>query len=485
MLLLITQTFAPCGIRTLIESSQSVSDFYAGKSVLVTGGTGFIGKVYIEKLLRSCKDINKVFILIRQKKGENIESRLNHMIKNPIFDKLKKTKPQVFNKLVPISGDICEPKLGIKLEDEQTLKDEVSVVYHSAATVKYREPLHVVMNINFEGTRRMLDLCKGMRNLQSFLYVSTAFAQAMDHDLYEKVYPAPARVEEVYDFLKKFPNDSEETAKFIGRHPTTYTFTKCLTENYVGENPEIPTTIIRPSGVVSTYKEPVKGWLDNWLGTTGVLFDVVRGSNHYIMLKNKNIIGDLIPVDYLVNLCLVAAAKQNSENSSAPVYNGTSSGSNPTTWYKFYQVFIEESLKFGFYEKRPYAVFTKSKKLVDLLTFFGMKIPAHVADLLLRLQGKEPRNVKKLQRVLMTRWSMEWFQQKQCVFKNDKARALYASLSDADKAKFPCDPSDIDWNEYLRIYFKGVTEYLLPSLLAKEKTTFVPKPDWSKQMILK
>lgn len=41
-------------------------------------------QAYIEKLLRGCEDIDKVFILIRQKKGEPIEARVSQMIKNPV-----------------------------------------------------------------------------------------------------------------------------------------------------------------------------------------------------------------------------------------------------------------------------------------------------------------------------------------------------------------------------------------------------------------
>lgn len=51
---------------------SNIENFYAGKSVLVTGATGFVGKVFVEKLLRSCTLINKVYIIIRTKRnGEN------------------------------------------------------------------------------------------------------------------------------------------------------------------------------------------------------------------------------------------------------------------------------------------------------------------------------------------------------------------------------------------------------------------------------
>ena len=56
--------------------NQSVSRFYDGKSVFLTGGTGFIGKVILEKLLRACPGVVKIFFLIRPKKGLECDERL-------------------------------------------------------------------------------------------------------------------------------------------------------------------------------------------------------------------------------------------------------------------------------------------------------------------------------------------------------------------------------------------------------------------------
>ncbi|CAF4759815.1 unnamed protein product, partial [Rotaria socialis] len=45
--------------------TSSISEFYEGKTVLVYGSTTFPGKVLIEKLLRSCPDINKIYCPIQ------------------------------------------------------------------------------------------------------------------------------------------------------------------------------------------------------------------------------------------------------------------------------------------------------------------------------------------------------------------------------------------------------------------------------------
>jgi thioester reductase-like protein len=58
---------------------SEIASFYKNKSIFITGATGFIGKVLIEKLLRSCYDLDKIYLLVRSKKGHNPNQRLNDL----------------------------------------------------------------------------------------------------------------------------------------------------------------------------------------------------------------------------------------------------------------------------------------------------------------------------------------------------------------------------------------------------------------------
>lgn len=62
-----------CGLDP--PSSMPVTDFYSNATVLITGGTGFVGKVLTEKLLRAF-GLRKIYMLIRSKDNMSVHERL-------------------------------------------------------------------------------------------------------------------------------------------------------------------------------------------------------------------------------------------------------------------------------------------------------------------------------------------------------------------------------------------------------------------------
>lgn len=66
------------------EYVDTIAQSYEGKTIFITGGTGFIGKVLIEKLLRRCSDVKRIYLLLRGKKEENPENRLKQQFENPV-----------------------------------------------------------------------------------------------------------------------------------------------------------------------------------------------------------------------------------------------------------------------------------------------------------------------------------------------------------------------------------------------------------------
>lgn len=63
---------------------MSVREFYRDRSIFITGGTGFMGKVLVEKLLRSCPDIKNIYLLMRPKKNQDVQQRLQELLDAPV-----------------------------------------------------------------------------------------------------------------------------------------------------------------------------------------------------------------------------------------------------------------------------------------------------------------------------------------------------------------------------------------------------------------
>jgi fatty acyl-CoA reductase len=64
--------------------SLSIAEFYKGCSVFITGATGFIGKVLVEKLLRYCPEIGCLYLLMRPLPGKDPAHRLQELINNQV-----------------------------------------------------------------------------------------------------------------------------------------------------------------------------------------------------------------------------------------------------------------------------------------------------------------------------------------------------------------------------------------------------------------
>lgn len=94
-----------------------------------------MGKALIEKLLRSCYTLGKIYVLIRPKKGVAIEQRLEALLNCKLYERLRREQPQTLAKVVPIAGDVMQLGLGISEPDLARLRN-VNIVYHSAASVR-------------------------------------------------------------------------------------------------------------------------------------------------------------------------------------------------------------------------------------------------------------------------------------------------------------------------------------------------------------
>ncbi|KAH6935249.1 hypothetical protein HPB50_004818 [Hyalomma asiaticum] len=124
----------PAGVPGNNDESQ-IARFYQDQVVFITGGTSFIGKVLLEKLLRSCS-VLRVYLLVRNQHGLEADERLEAMLSTDMFQRVRLEAPEALGRVKAVAGDISLPGLGLSDTDKQTLIEQVSVVFHLAATIR-------------------------------------------------------------------------------------------------------------------------------------------------------------------------------------------------------------------------------------------------------------------------------------------------------------------------------------------------------------
>ena len=67
-----------------------IAEIFEGREILLTGGTGFLGKVIIEKYLRCIPGVGKIYLLVRPKKGKDPKQRLDEIFNSAVSEILRK-----------------------------------------------------------------------------------------------------------------------------------------------------------------------------------------------------------------------------------------------------------------------------------------------------------------------------------------------------------------------------------------------------------
>lgn len=176
--------------------------------------------------------------------------------------------------------------------------------------------------------------------------------------------------------------------------PNTYTYTKSLAEDLVRNNSKgLPVAVFRPAIVIPTYKEPLRGWIDNMYGPTGIVVGVAAGLLRVLYI-HKNNRAEIVPVDMCVN-SLIASAYDIGTNTydEPPVYNYVASPDNSISWKAYCDISTEHGKYYPLSKMAWYFTFhmSSSKALVTFLTYIYHLIPAAIADFGLFLFGKKPR----------------------------------------------------------------------------------------------
>lgn len=448
------------------DEVSPIAEFYHGKNVFITGATGFIGKVLVEKLLRSCSGVKNIYILIRSKKGKEPSQRVEELLNAKIFEQVRTSNPTCLSKVVPIVGDITLPDLGINNSDRATLIENVSIVFHSAATVRFEEPLKKAVDMNILGTRRIIQLCHKMSLLEALIHVSTAYCNCNQKEIEEIVYPPPVDPQKLIDTVT-WMNESlvdDITPKLLGDRPNTYTFTKALAETLlVEECGSLPVAIVRPSIVTGSWNEPLLGWADNFNGPAGMIVATGKGLLRSMMCESSKI-SDLIPVDVVINLMITVAWHTSiHRHNELKVYNCASSSINPVTW-KSWEMYVLPALRkypSGQIFRYPGGTFKTNHQWNSVCQFFQHHIPAHAMDILAKLSGQKPKMVWLYSKIHRAVNSLEYFTMREWIFHCNNVLNLANHQIGQDKKIFNFSLKTLHWPTYFENYVYGVRKYLL------------------------
>uniref|UniRef100_A0A182JA19 Fatty acyl-CoA reductase n=1 Tax=Anopheles atroparvus TaxID=41427 RepID=A0A182JA19_ANOAO len=380
-----------------------------------------------------------------------------------VFERLAKQNPNYQDQIRVIEGDLEKPNFDLCPESMEYLREHTHVILHIAATVKFDEEMIKAININLGGTRTALEIGRQAKNLQSFVYVSTAYSNSYDEYIQERVYPVDCNPEKI---LANLDDEKliQDVIKYSLKWPNTYTFTKALAETLTLEyRQHFPVAILRPSCVMSSLNEPMPGWCDTIFGTNGTFigwyYGLIRTSH-----IDPEVTIDTVPVDYVSNAIIAVGWKTYTQRVQEPevlVYNCVSSTDNPFTFderrRECEKACKKHPLLTGIY--KPITFASSNEFLFRLYSILLHYVPAYIMDTAMRLRGEKPRLVDayiKIDKVVAT---VKKFSNTTYFFDNQNMKDLYLLMNPVDLQLYPCDNRNYTWRLFFEVAVPGLKKY--------------------------
>jgi HAD superfamily hydrolase (TIGR01490 family) len=520
--------------------ASSIVEGLAGKRLLLTGVTGFLGQVVFERLLRDFPQTH-VTLLVRGQQGASAWERVEYLLRKPAFDGLRGELGEdallalLDERVAVVDGDFSR---GVP----EGLPGDLDVVIHSAATVSFDPPIDEGFQTNLFGALNLYQAVLDAGSRPAFVHVSTAYVAGvrkgvisegpLDHRVdwrmegelalaaRREVEAASRKPELLKHFLERaekehsragpttVADDAEErrqrwvTKRLVeyGRQrartlgwPDVYTFTKAMGERAVEELTAaegLPLSIVRPSIIESSYLHPSPGWIDGFKMADPIIRAYGLGQIPEFPGIPEGVI-DIIPVDFVVNAILAVAA--NPPSPAEPGYFHVSSGDrNPLRYFELYEWGRE------YFEEHPLPERGRGEHKVPEWTFPGR---AKVESMLRRGEQlvdaaewavthlpKSKRMRDSVGRVDRNRQRVEFvkrysdlygaYTETEVLYTDEHMLALWDSLGPGDQARFPFDAAMVDWKYYLKdVHNPAITQSLREmNRRDRERPTVTVKP---------
>ena len=360
-----------------------IAEALAGRTVLITGSTGFLGKSLVEKCLRAIPDVGQIKLAIRSSPRRPASERLDReVLSSPAFKRLKEElgaerfASLAADKLRVVEVDLGRDGLGLSESGREELR-ACDIVIHSAAAVEFDNPVDLSAETNLKGAARLVEALKEAKARPHLVHISTAYVGGMLRGLVREELPLDAglnwrheasvlaglrpvveeesRRPEMLDSLRRQarsrmgPAGTPAMARTVERlrdrwvkdrlvergraqaralgFTDVYSFTKAVAEHAVVElHGDIPLSIVRPSIIESALREPFPGWLEGFRMAEPIILAFGRGVLQEFSGLPDSVL-DIIPADLVVNAVLAVAASPPSEGHR--IYHVSSGSRNP------------------------------------------------------------------------------------------------------------------------------------------------------------
>jgi long-chain acyl-CoA synthetase len=295
-----------------------------GRHVVLTGVTGFLGKVWLVLLLDRFPQIGRVTLLVRGGKA-GAHARFEHLADtSPAFRPLRERHGPhlgtfLGERLEILDADLTRDHCGLDAATRAELRD-ADLFLHCAGITDFDPDPKKALATNVDGAIRVAELAEAAG--APMIHVSTCYVTGIrDGDVPEAleqgVSPNGTRFDPVQALAdarqaihKPRRADRVDAGMALARSmgwPNIYTWSKGLAEHALAARPALKLCIARPAIVECAASYPFPGWNEG-LNTAGPLAWLISTAFRRLP-ANPDHRFDIVPVDHVARgLLLLSAA---------------------------------------------------------------------------------------------------------------------------------------------------------------------------------
>jgi fatty acyl-CoA reductase len=502
--------------KTPAKSSAAAGFDLGNAHVFLTGATGFVGQAVLERLLADHPGTT-ISILLRTKAGAGADDRLRTLLRKPAF---KAWRASVGDEADAIAAKRIRVVEG-GLDDVPALPGDIDIAIHSAASVSFDPPIDQAFSTNVGGAVNLYTALLESGSTPNVVHVSTCYVgglrkgvapeASLTHNVdWRAEYAAALAARERVELESRQPDTlrgymegaraehgkegpqavakaSEEariaavTAELVDAGRTraqslgwtdVYTLTKAFAERaaeelWAGNGHQL--SVVRPAIIESALQHPFPGWIDGFKVADPLIVAYGRGQLPEFPGLPDSVL-DLIPVDYVVNAILAAAANP---PAAEPEYFHVASGaSNPLPFHQMFEYvnrfFLENPMPtkgdghvivptWNFPAGRAVekAIERKSRAANSAERWLG-RLPR--TERTRRWSADMQRNVADLQTLRNFTALYQVYVRTEIIFDDTKLRELNERIPAELRADRGFDIAAIDWEKYLiDVHFPAIT----------------------------